>query len=221
VQKYLSDVFEALAQNHFARFPPEYASMMATRVASFSIYTFVSNALLIRPLGENARLHITQDLADLELALESLLSKYGGLLSQADGGKAYAELRAVRQMLFWSGLENQNLSSNELTKSLLRESWIKDIRPSTVLHYLFSYAPSLLSSPHHTKRMKAEEYVSTLVSLEGSIESGEDQAWMTIITCCDAFQQRASSTSRGLDGDVRIPDVLTQLGQELLRRRRH
>lgn len=226
VQKYLADVFEVIGQNHLSRFPPDYAAAVAAKVSAFSIYAFVSNASLIRPLGENARLHITQDLADLELSLEQLVLKNGGHshLSQIDSGKPYAELRAVRQMLFWTGLENANMSAQEASKALLREPWIRDVRPSTIFHYLFSFAPSLLSSPHHARRVKADEYVSSvLVKFDGSdVEDGEDAAWMTTMSCCDSYQQRASSMAASAgDGDPRIPQILLLLGQELMRRRRN
>lgn len=219
VQKHLTDVLERVGQNLLARFPPEYASLMAARVATFTIYAFVSNAALLRPLGENARLHVTQDLADLELALEQLVVKNGSAQALAlVVGHAYAELRAVRQMLFWTGLENSNASAQDLSKALLREVWMKDVRPSTVLHYLYSFAPSLLSSPHHAKRLKAEDFVATLVKLDGSVNDGEDAAWMTTMGCCDSYQQRTSSVTVN-DGDARIPQTLILLGQELIRRR--
>jgi len=223
VQKYLTGVFDAIGQNHLSRFPPEYAAIIASKIAVFSIYAFVSNASLVRPLGENSRLHITQDLADLELSLEQLVLKNGGTqsLSQIENGKPYAELRAVRQMLFWTGLENKSVSAQDASKTLLREVWMKDVRPSTVFHYLFSFAPSLLSSPHHAKRMKAEEYVATLVKLDGSVEDGEDVAWNVVCECCDSFQQRASSVAADkMDGDPRIAQILMLMGEELMRRRR-
>jgi conserved oligomeric Golgi complex subunit 5 len=224
VQKYLAPVYDEIAQKILPKFPPAYASSIASSVAAFSIYTFVSNASLVRPLAESARLHITQDLADLELSLEQLVMKGGGgsmVLSQIDKGKPYAELRAVRQMLFWSGLESPNRAPVELAKSLLREVWIKDVRPSTVIHYLFSFAPSLLSSPHHSKRIKAEDYVMSLVPVDSSAQDGEDNAWMVTMSCCDMYQQRASSSMASLgDGDARIAQILLALGPELLRRRR-
>jgi conserved oligomeric Golgi complex subunit 5 len=222
VQKYMAPVYEVICLNILPKFPPAYASSIASSVAAFSIYAFVSNAALVRPLAESARLHITQDLADLELSLEQLVMKGGGgvVLSQIDKGKPYAELRAVRQMLFWSGLESKNKEAVELAKSLLREAWIKDVRPSTVIHYLFSFAPSLLSSPHHAKRIKAEDYVMTLVQLDGSAQHGEDNAWMVTMSCCDMYQQRASSTTSPADGDARMAQILLALGPELLRRRR-
>lgn len=223
VQQHLSGIFEEIGKNQLAKLPPEYASMVASAVTTFSIYTFVSNIALIRPLGEAARLNITQDLADFELVLEQFVAKSGWSLSlgQIDYGKPYAELRAIRQMLFWSGLDDKQKPAANIAKSMLRESWVKDVRPSTVCHFLFSFAPSLLSSPHHAKRMKPNEYVATLVHPDGSAEDGEANAWMTIMACCDSYQQRESVEHGEIGGDARIAKILMTLGPELLRPRRH
>jgi hypothetical protein len=223
VQKHLTPVLEIIAEKYLAKFPPVYASVIASSVASFSMYYFLSSVSLVRPLGEKARLEITQDLADLELSLEQLVSKVGGSLNlhNIEHGKPYAELRAVRQMLFWTGLENESKSAQDVAKALVRETWMKDVRPSTVFHYLFSYGPTLLSSPHHAQRVKVEDYVSTLVPLDGSsVDAGEDAAWMTVMSCCDSYQQRASSAAGSTDGDPRVAQVVMTLSQELLRRRR-
>lgn len=223
VQKHLSPIFEAIAASQLAKLPSEYAAIVASAVGSFSIYTFVSNIALIRPLGESARLHITQDLADFELILEQFIAKtnWSVSLSQIDNGKPYAELRSVRQMLFWSGLDNNDKPAAVISKSMMREAWIKDVRPSTVCHFLFSFAPSLLSSPHHSKRMRAEDYVGTLVKLDAEIEDGEATAWMNIMACCDSYHQRESVDRGASDGDARVSRVLMDLGPELLRPRRH
>mmetsp|Transcript_19228 Transcript_19228/g.28447 ORF Transcript_19228/g.28447 Transcript_19228/m.28447 type:complete len:1031 (-) Transcript_19228:40-3132(-) len=223
VQKQLVGLYEDIAEHHISKLPPEHAAFLASTLASFSIYTFVSNASLIRPLGENARLRITHDLAEFELALEQLILKGGSslTLSQIEFGKPYAELRAVRQMFYWSGLNSPSLSASSLSKSLLREVWIKDVRPSTTFHFLFSFAPTLLSSPHHFKRMRPEDYVNTLVQLDGNIDEGEASAWMITMACCDSYQQRESIDRDGGNGDRRIAAILMMLGPELLRRRRH
>lgn len=223
VEKHLAGLYEGITDNILSKLPSEYASIVASTVATYSIYTFVSNVSLIRPLGETARLHITQDLADFELALEQLVFKGNSstTLSQMHHGKPYAELRAVRQMLFWSGLDDTAASASSLAKSLLREVWIKDLRPSTVIHYLFSFAPPLLSSPHHAKRSSPEDYVvKTLVRLDGSVDDGEASAWMVTMECCDSYQQRESVGGPG-NGDARVAAILMNLGPELLRRRRH
>lgn len=222
VQRHLTVMYDRLAALHLSKLPPEYSATIASMVASFSIYAFVSNASLIRPLGEGAKLNVTQDLADFELALEQFMSKSGSSqqLSEIANGKPYGELRAMRNMLFWTGLEANSKSASTIAKSLLREVWIKDVRPSTVFHYLFSFAPDLLSSPHHFKHLKVEEYVGSLLTLNGDIEEGEASSWMTTMACCDSYKQRESAQQDLSKGDPRIAAILMSLGPELLRRRR-
>jgi len=223
VQIHLTDLYESICTAFLARLPNEYAVAVASTVATYSIYSFVSNAALLRPLGETSRLRLTQDLADFELALEQLVFKGGTSLSlsQIAGGKPYAELRAVRQLLFWNALDDRTLSPAEVARGLLRDAWAKDLRPSTLFHFLFSFAPALLTSPHHFKRTDAGDYVSgTLVKLDGSVDDGEASAWMTTMACCDAYQQRESVDGAITDGDRRISAILMVLGPELLRRRR-
>jgi len=222
-QRQISPALDTIAESIMTRFPPPFATHLASSVTSFLIYTFCSNVALLRPLSEASRLHITHDLADLELALEQFMSKTAATtLSQVCKGKPYAELRAVRQMLFWNGLSSAGKSGNDLSRMLLRESWIHSLRPSTVLHYLFSYAPTLLTSPHHAQRVKAEEYAQALVSWEGVPEwDGEETAWMNTLACCDSYQQRSGTAAASEDGDARVGALLLALGPELLRRRRN
>jgi hypothetical protein len=222
VQLYLADQYDNIASTYLAQLPNEYAVSVASTVATFSIYSFVSNAALLRPLGETSRLRLTQDLADFELALEQFVFKGGTSLSlsQIGDGKPYAELRAFRQVLYWTALEDKTLSPAEVAKGLLRDTWVKDLRPSTLFHFLFSFAPARLTSPHHFKRMDAGDYVGTLVKLDGSVDDGEASAWMTTMACCDSYQQRESVDGAIIDGDRRIGAILMVLGPELLRRRR-
>ncbi|KAG7357152.1 hypothetical protein IV203_001840 [Nitzschia inconspicua] len=230
VQKYMTGLYQSLSSLYLAKLPPRYSVLVGSTVSLFSVFTFVSNASLIRPLSEDAKLHLTQDLADFELVVDQFMSSAGGnsetkALSEVGNGKAYAELRAMRQMLFWNGLDDTTKPAAAVAKSILREVWVRDMRPSTVFHYLFSAAPNLLSSPHHWKRMRADEYVGTLVSLDGEVEEGESIDWMTTIQCCDSYQQRESAQSSligktGSEGDPRIASIVTILGPELLRRRR-
>ena len=223
-QTQIAPALTAIADGILKRFPPPYATYLASAVASFCIYTFCSNLALLRPLGETARLLITQDLADLEMALEQFMSKTtssGTSLQQLGKGKPYAELRGVRQMLYWNGLSATNKTPADLARSLLREGWIRHVRPSTVLHFLFSYAPTLLTSPHHTQRVKPETYAQKLVSWDGTSDpDAEETAWMNTLACCDAYQQRQATRGAQTDGDVRIAALLMSLGPELLRRRR-
>ncbi len=222
VQEHIASVYDSIATNILSRLPEEYGSMVSSTLATFSIYCFVSNASLIRPLGETGRLKITQDLGDLELTLEQLMFKSGSsiALNQINEGKPYAELRAVRQMLFWNGLDNKQLSSEQVSKVLFREPWVKDVRPSIVFHFLLTFAPRLLSSPHHSNHVSAAEYVKSLVNFDGSVDDGESLSWMTTMKSCDSYQQRESIDGRNGEGDRRIPAMLMMIGPELLRRRR-
>jgi len=231
-QKYLGGFYDKLYTAFLQKLPPSYSLVVGSAVSIFSVYTFVSTASLIRPLGENAKMHLTQDLADFELIVDQFMTRASGAagsktLSTIGNGKAYAELRAVRQMLFWTGLEDGTKYAAAIAKTLSREVWIRDIRPSTVCHYLFSFAPDLLTSPHHWKRLSVEDYVGTLVSLDGNIDEGESLDWMTTMACCDSYKQRESAQSSflgensgELDGDPRIAAILMALGPELLQRRR-
>jgi hypothetical protein len=194
--------------------------MAYVMVATFLIYSFVSNAVSLWPLGETSRLRLTQDLADFKLALEQLVFKGGMSLSpsQIAGGKPYAKLWVLRQLLYWMAFKDKTLLPAEVAKGLLRNTWVKDLRPSTLFHFLFSFAPALLTSPHHFKRMDAGDYVGTLVKLDGSMDNGEASAWMTTMACCDSYQQRESVDGAINDRDCHIGAILMVLGPELLRR---
>ena len=231
-QKYLSGFYDNLYKTLLQKLPPSYALVVGSAVSIFSVYTFVSTASLIRPMGEDAKMQLTQDLADFELIVDQFMTRASGsagsqTLRTIGNGKAYAELRAVRQMLFWTGLDDKTKAAATIAKNLSREVWVRDIRSSTVCHYLFSFAPDLLTSPHHWKRLRVEEYVRTLVSLDGNIDEGESLDWMTTMACCDSYKQRESAQSSFLgedcvkmEGDPRVAAILMALGPELLQRRR-
>jgi len=217
VQQHVGVLLDTIAVNHLSSLPQSYAVALSAKIASHTIYSFISNMALIRPLGENGRLRITQDLADIELCLEQFILSGGSSssLSQMDGGRPYAELRAARQMIYWNGFDDKTASPVEICKGILREPWIPNVRPSTVLNFLFSFAPDLLSSPHESKNKKIDEYVSML------LEDGETNSWIITMACCDAFYQRESVSAANVGtGDRRVANVLMQLGQELLRRRK-
>lgn len=208
-QTAITPALETIRNNILKRFPPKYASFVAHELAEFSIRTFVTAATLVRPLDEDVRLHITQDLGDLELALQDLIDEP---LSNAVG--AYSELRACRQMLFWTGLAGSSAPAADIAKSLLTsQPWIRDVRPSTVYHYLISsFGPTLLSSPQHAAKISASDYVTSTVA-------GEDSAWVAVLSCCEMYQQRSSATEVEDGGDARVADIVALVGRELIRRR--
>lgn len=214
-QSTINPALENIRANILKRLPPKYASMVAIEMAEFAIRTFVTATCLVRPLNEEVRLHITQDLGDLELSLQDLVDEP---LANAIG--AYTELRACRQMLFWTGLTGSSAPATDIAKSLLGQIWIQDIRPSTIYHYLISsFGPELLSSPYHAINMTAAGYVGKTVAV-----GGEESAWVAVLSCCDSYQQRRS-TAVSLDpdsaasGDPRVAQIVTLVGRELMRRR--
>jgi hypothetical protein len=219
VQTHVATALERITENVFQKFPPAYASSMANEIAEHTVLSFVTTVSLIRPMSENLRLQITQDLADLELAVQQLVatssSSSSGNTTTTEAwihSKGYAELRAVRQMLYWTGLEQSSAkTAPEIAKSILREVWLSDVRPSTIFHYLFSFAPSALSAPYHVANMSASAYVEQIVA-------NEETTW--IMVCCDRYGQRgAAAAASSSDGDPRVPQIVLTLGQELLRRR--
>ena len=227
VQNHIAPFLNEISLKFLAALPNEYSPILCEKLVKYLVLNFISNLALLRPLGENGRLRVIQDLTDLELSIEQFILNGGSKVtfSQIDNGKLYSELRAVRQMLFWAGFENESCDANDINKLLMRESWTMEVRPSTLLNFLFSYAPSLLSSPHESKSMKVQDYVlKILVPLEGNVtDEGETENWMTVMACCDAYRQRESvqkETAGIPDGDKRVADVLMQVGQDLLRRRK-
>lgn len=227
VQEHLSILLDKISVDFLSSLPMEYAPVLAKNIAQFCIYSFTSNMALIRPLGENGKLRVTQDLADIELCLEQFVMNSGSKesLSQINDGKPYAELRAARRMLFWNGLDGRNTTANDIYKGLIKEVWLTSVRPSTITNFLFSFAPSLLSSPHEFKSITIQDYLlQNLVSLHGkATEEGETDNWMTIMACCDAFQQREGIILNGnesIEGDRRVVEVIMLVGQELMRRRK-
>lgn len=206
VQSHVAPSLERLTESILKKFPPVYSSLISNEIAEHIVLAFITTVSLIRPMTENNRLQITQDLADLELSIQQLATISS---EKWINSKAYAELRATRQMLYWTGLEQSSAkTAPEVAKSILRELWLSDVRPSTVFHYLFSFAPSALSAPHHVANLTTSAYVEHIVA-------HEETTW--IMVCCDRYEQRG--TSAASDGDARVAQIVLALGQELLRRR--
>ncbi|TMW57322.1 hypothetical protein Poli38472_003247 [Pythium oligandrum] len=139
-----SSVFNVIIEEHIRRMPS--VPCVTTSVSAFIarlMSVFIRHAALVRPLEENGKLRLANDMAQLELRLESVLP----LRSL---GAPYDELRAFRHLIF---LESH---------SILRDSMVDKIRPSNVWHHLISRAPLELQLPHHMKRWSAARYVEWL-----------------------------------------------------------
>lgn len=100
-------------------------------IAQRTIELFIRHASLLRPLGEGGKMRLAADFAQMELAVAPLCRRVSDL------GKPYRMLRSFRPLLF---------QTSELISS---SPAIGDLIPySTLLHFLFSRAPSELRSPH-------------------------------------------------------------------------
>ncbi|CAF0814079.1 unnamed protein product [Didymodactylos carnosus] len=114
-------------------------------IACRAMALFVQHASLVRPLGEAGKLRLAADFAQIELALSPFCRRL------ADLGRHYKMLRAFRPFLFLT------------SESMLTNSAVGDIIPyDTVLHHLFSKAPTEMRSPHQVMGWSISRYCSWL-----------------------------------------------------------
>uniref|UniRef100_A0A668AP31 Conserved oligomeric Golgi complex subunit 5 n=1 Tax=Myripristis murdjan TaxID=586833 RepID=A0A668AP31_9TELE len=100
-------------------------------IAQRAIELFIRNASLLRPLGEGGKMRLAADFAQMEMAVAPLCRRVSDL------GKPYRMLRSFRPLLF------------QTSELIVSSSAVGDLIPySTLLHFLFTRAPSELKSPH-------------------------------------------------------------------------
>ncbi|KAM9309847.1 LOW QUALITY PROTEIN: conserved oligomeric Golgi complex subunit 5 [Pholidichthys leucotaenia] len=110
-------------------------------IAQRAIELFIRHASLLRPLGEGGKMRLAADFAQMELAVAPLCRRVSDL------GKPYRMLRSFRPLLF---------QTSELIAS---SPAVGDLIPySTLLHFLFSRAPSELRSPHQRAEWSIARY---------------------------------------------------------------
>ncbi|GLD66057.1 conserved oligomeric Golgi complex subunit 5 [Lates japonicus] len=110
-------------------------------IAQKAIELFIRHASLLRPLGEGGKMRLAADFAQMEMAVGPLCRRVSDL------GKPYRMLRSFRPLLF---------QTSELIAS---SPAVGDLIPySTLLHFLFSRAPSELKSPHQRAEWSIARY---------------------------------------------------------------
>ncbi|XP_061769123.1 conserved oligomeric Golgi complex subunit 5 [Nerophis ophidion] len=110
-------------------------------IAQRAIELFIRHASLLRPLGEGGKMQLAADCAQMELAVAPLCRRVSDL------GKAYRILRSFRPLLF----QTSNL--------IISSSAVGELIPySTVLHFLFTRAPSELKSPYQASEWSITRY---------------------------------------------------------------
>jgi hypothetical protein len=137
---------------------------LASRLLQF----FVRHAALIRPLREAGKLKLAADMAQLELAIANLQP-----LNQI--GQPYRALRAMRPLLFKE--VSQIGEANERDVLL----------PSTILHHLFSRAPSTLQYPYVLHRWTISQYSDWLD------QHSEEETWELIKESLDAYAAQVNA----------------------------
>eukprot|EP00795_Rhopilema_esculentum_P002114 gene2114-17695_t len=154
---YIKDI-----RNFIQRIQHDYFSMYECKdvlqeslkpVAARCLTLFVRHASLLHDISETGKMKLTNDMAQLELAVSPFCKRISDL------GAAYKMLRAFRPLLFQSLDEIQ--SNPALGEAL----------PYTVvLHFLFSKAPLDLRPPHIVAGWTLSEYSSWLDSHQGENE---------------------------------------------------
>uniref|UniRef100_A0A7N6ABU9 Conserved oligomeric Golgi complex subunit 5 helical domain-containing protein n=1 Tax=Anabas testudineus TaxID=64144 RepID=A0A7N6ABU9_ANATE len=110
-------------------------------IAQRAIKLFIRHASLLRPLGEGGKMRLAADFAQMEMAVAPLCRRVSDL------GKPYRMLRSFRPLLF---------QTSELIAS---SPAVGDLIPySTLLHFLFTRAPSELKSPHQRSEWSIARY---------------------------------------------------------------
>lgn len=115
------------------------------RVACRTIELFVRHVSLVRPLSEGGKRRLAADFAQMELCLRPLCSQLNSL------GHHYRMLRAFKPLLF------------QTSEHVINSPALGNALPySTVLHFLFSKAPSEFRSPHQTVGWSRANYSTWL-----------------------------------------------------------
>ncbi|XP_040007214.1 conserved oligomeric Golgi complex subunit 5 isoform X2 [Xiphias gladius] len=110
-------------------------------IAQRAIELFIRHASLLRPLGEGGKMRLAADFAQMEMAVGPLCRRVSDL------GKPYRMLRSFRPLLF---------QTSELIAS---SPAVGDLIPySTLLHFLFTRAPSELKSPNQRAEWSIARY---------------------------------------------------------------
>ncbi|XP_074273104.1 conserved oligomeric Golgi complex subunit 5 [Silene latifolia] len=165
--------------------PTKLARGMASRVLMF----FIRHASLVRPLSESGKLRMARDMAELELAVGQNLFPVEQL------GGPYQALRAFRPVIF--------LDTSQLEASPL----LQDLRPSTILHHLYSRGPDELESPMQRNKLTPLQYSLWLDS------QGEDQIWKGIKATLDDYEALVRSRS-GHEFDPVYP-IMLKIGSSI------
>jgi hypothetical protein len=135
---------------------------------SRAVAFFVRHAALVRPLGEQGKLKLAADMAQLEFAVAPLQPI-------KELGHPYLALRALRPFIFRE------------TSQIAECPEIGVLLPSTVLHHLFSRAAASLQSPHVVQQWTLTKYS------EWMDKHSEEEIWNIIKSALDTYASQVNS----------------------------
>ena len=126
----------------------------ATRVFA----SFVRHAVLLRPMGENGRLRLAKDTAELERAVDECAfpAKFVGAVSEGKNSSAHDAVRALRSAVFL-GLDELVAEAEPLKRTA---SAVGHLPEACVLMLAFSAAPVSLQTPYQRAGLTPALYAS-------------------------------------------------------------
>jgi hypothetical protein len=126
----------------------------ATRVFA----SFVRHAVLLRPMGENGRLRLAKDTAELERAVDECAfpAKFVGTVAEGKNTSAHDAVRALRSAVFL-GLDDLVAEAEPLKRTA---SAIGHLPEACVLMLAFSAAPVSLQTPYQRAGLTPALYAS-------------------------------------------------------------
>nr|CCA14099.1 conserved oligomeric Golgi complex subunit 5 putative [Albugo laibachii Nc14] len=219
--RYMNELNAALIavnKEHIRHFPK--TKVVTTIVHQFVaklISLFICHASILRPLEENGKLRLANDMTHLEMGLTSIFDI-------RNVGAAYEELRAFRHMMFLD------------TESILRDSTIDKIRPCNVWHHLITQAPKELLLPHQRLGWTPTKYIHWLqfpdrdldlaaeraimrnweVGNKDDLIQKEKKVWKEIFICLETYAERDRMSKSETLQPSPLYDVLLRAGPMLL-----
>jgi len=149
------------------------------RITLYMVRFFVSMVCLKRDT-DNVLDHL-RDIGDFELGLGSFFPDFE--TQNEECAKGYRELRALKALIAWPKWD-KGVGGNTAVE-LRAEAFCADLRTSSLAHFLFNFADSLLSSPHHVGNKGVGEYAASLQGIEGEAVAKEG-----VGVCCEKWRER-------------------------------
>ena len=154
---------------------PSPSTVSATALATRCLDFFLRHASLVRAIGENGKLRLTKDLAELEHAVSA------HLCPAEAAGASYKALRAFKPLLF-----------STPTRAVENVEIVENVPPAPLLLHLYSHAPRMLQAPYERAGLAPAQYSVWMdAHCDGDV-------WAGVKGTLDAYESR----SRGGGGDA-------------------